>query len=569
MTDARRHPARLAVRAAAASAVLALLVPLLAACAGIPRSGSVITGDEVSQQDPADIEYVVEGPEDGDDVADILEGFIDAFKSSGDYDVARQFLSSTFVNEWEPRESVLLHSGQQDRFVPVSDTAMDYVLTANASVGPDGVYASFTPAPTTLHYEFVQEDGEWRISAAPNGIVLSVGEFNTVFSEHVLYFVDTGGASLVPDLRWFPDGIAATRIVSALLAGPAEWLQGAVTTAFPAGTQLTSPKRVAVDDSTAIVDLTVEALAASEAQRQMMRLQLEASLGRVLSISRTSISVDGTILPVPEPGPGLPQPRIQVDNRPVVLHDGEFGYYANDRVSLIDGLSARMAALQPSAAVLGGGGSVAAALNAQGVWVVRRTGEPLRVDSRPGLVAPGLDSYGYVWSVPAGSPTALVAYEFDGTAYDVGAALPSDARVAAIEVSRDGARLAVLLATPAGPRLLVMAIVRDAGAGNAPVSLGEPVVDSSADTGMAIDLAWVDETSVAVLTSNGTDSSVSTHQVGGRRAELGNTDPAVAIVGGNGETGLRVLGADGVVAARRPSGWQTTQIEAEFIATQR
>jgi hypothetical protein len=566
MRDHRAMTGR--VRAAAAALLMVIVVPLLAACGGIPRDGGVLTGSEVSQQDPGGIEYIVEGPEDGATVEEILRGFVDAFKGSGDYDVARQFLSSEFGNEWDPRESVLVHSGRVS-FLTVSPTAMDYVVSATASVDATGTYRGFASAPSTLHYEFVQQDGEWRISSAPNGIVLSLGTFEAIFGQHVLYFIDTGGSALVPDLRWFPAGTAPTRIVSALLAGPPAWLQGAVATAFPAGTQLTSPKRVAIEGSTAQVDLTVEALAASATQRQLMRLQLEASLGLVPTITTTSISVNGTDLPIADPGPGLPQPRIQVDNRPLVLHDGRFGYYANGQVSMIEGVSDEVVALDPSAVTLGTGGSVAAVLGADGVSIVRRSGDAALLDARAGLVAPSLDNYGYVWSVPADDPTGLRAFGFDGTQYEVTTPLPADARVAAIEVSRDGARLAVLLATPGGPRLLVSAIVRDAGAGNSPTALGEAVVDSSDDSGLAVDLAWVDETTVATLASSGPTSSVAAHQIGGRRVTLGSPDSALEIVGGNSEAGIRVLGEDGVVAARRPSGWQTTQIEAELLATQR
>ncbi|MCW4384987.1 LpqB family beta-propeller domain-containing protein [Salinibacterium sp. SYSU T00001] len=566
MTEFPR-PVRRSRRATGAAVVLALLAPLLAACGGIPYSGDVVTGSEVSQQDPGGTEYIVEGPAEGATAEEILRGFIAAFKSSGDYDVARQFLSSSFLDDWDPRESVLVHNGGSS-IVPVSDTALDYVVTsATASVDSAGTYRQFAPAPATLHYEFVQEDGEWRISAAPGGIVLSQSSFENVFSENVLYFLDTGGAALVPDLRWFPAGTGvATRVVSALLAGPPPWLQGAATSSFPAGTQLSSPKRVAIDGTTAYVDLTSEALEASPLQRQRMRLQIESSLGLITS---TVISVDGTELSIPDPGPGLPQPQLPVDNRPLILHDGSFGYYANGQISLIDGLSEQVAALAPDAATLASGGSAIAVLNAEGVWVVRREGDPALLDARAGLIAPTLDIYGYTWSVPAGSPTALRAFAFDGTAYDVTTALPPDARVAAIEVSRDGARLAILLATPAGPRLMVSAIMRDVNASNAPLGLGVPVVDASLDSGTAVDLAWMDETTVVTLSESGDDTLVLAHQVGGRRESLGSPDSGVQIVGGNGETGLRVLGEDGVVAARRPSGWQTTQITAEFIATQR
>src|SRR5690606_30441567 len=133
----------------------------------------------------------------------------------------------------------------------------------------------------------------------------STSAFEAIFGQHVLFFLDPTSTYLVPDLRWFPSGsTAATRIVSALLVGPPEWLQGAVTTAFPDGTQLTSPKRVAVSGTVAHVDLTVEALATTAAQRQLMRLQLESSLGKVASISSVDITVSDSPFEIGDPGPG-------------------------------------------------------------------------------------------------------------------------------------------------------------------------------------------------------------------------------------------------------------------------
>lgn len=558
-----------AARRLTAVAIACLLGVVLSACASIPHSGPVITGDEVSERELGGTEFVVAGPAAGDSREQILQGFIDAYKSSGDYEVARQFLSSSFVSEWDPRQSVLVRTGSE-RLSVIDETSMHYVISTNASVDAAGIYTPFPDAPATLRYEFVQEDGEWRISSAPDGIVLAGAAFRTIFGQHVLYFLDPSGKNLVPDLRWFPSGTAATRIVSALLAGPPPWLQGAVTTAFPDGTQLTSPKRVGVESTTAIVDLTVEALAADATGRQLMRLQLEASLGRVASISSVSISVNGAPVAIPDATAGLPQAHPQVDSRSLILQGDQFGYYANGRVAPIEQLSDKAVALAPTAATLGSSGTVAAVLGRDGVSLVRASQEaPLLLDTRPGLIAPSLDGYGYVWSVPADQPTAIRAYDFDGEQTDVSVTLPTDARIVSFDVSRDGARAAVLLSTAAGPRLIVAAIIRDPNQAQAPLTLGEPIIDTTGDGGDAIDATWLDEITVATLTNDAGASTVLAHRIGGEHTELGNPAPSVSIVGGNGESGLRVLGADGIISARRGSGWQQTDIEASFIATQR
>ena len=54
-----------------------------------------------------------------------------------------------------------------------------------------------------LTYSFVQENGEWRISGGPDGIVLSQSSFSVVFTERALYFFDPTYTYLIPDVRWF------------------------------------------------------------------------------------------------------------------------------------------------------------------------------------------------------------------------------------------------------------------------------------------------------------------------------------------------------------------------------
>lgn len=553
--------------------LLGALMIILTGCVSIPRSGAVVVGEEISAREGPGVEFDVNGPVPGASQEEILRGFINAFKSSGDYDVARQFLTSGFVDEWDSREGVLVYTGRVS-FLAEGTDSMQYRVTTNAAVDAVGMYTPFPPSPATLQYSFVQEGGEWRINSAPNGIVLAEGTFRAIFAQHVLYFLDPGGASLVPDLRWFPAGTATTtRVVSSLLAGPPRWLQGAVTTSFPDGTKLTSPKRVSVDSRTAMVDLTADALASSPSQRQLMRLQLEASLGRVPSVTSVSVSVNGSALEIPDPGPGLPQSNPRVDNRSLVFVDGQFGFYANGQLAPIESLSKKVAALEPTAAALSSSGTTAAVLGVGGVSIVRASqDQPLLLDARTGLVAPSLDGEGYVWSVPAGEPRGLRAYDSNGNAFDIANSLPPDSRVASIDVSRDSARLAMLLSTPSGPRLLVVAIIRDANAKFAPVSLGDPVIDSVEGADLAIDAAWLDETTIATLTSdNGSDTRVTEFQVGGMRTPLGSPGDAVSIVGGNGESAsLRVLRADGFIAVRRSaSGWQATQTQIDFLATQR
>lgn len=552
--------------------VIALALVLgLAGCGGIPTSGPVQAGQKFDTGTSTDFVFRGFGPEKGASQQQILEGFVKAFSGpQGDYLVARKFLSSSFAKEWDPRKSVFIRTGPPS-YTPVDSVTMDYTFTTAAQVDEFGAYTGTVPGQQTLSFGFVKEKDQWRISQAPPGIVLAESTFHNVFSKHALYFYDLSLHYLVPDQRWFPGGTTATRIVSALLVGPPEWLKGAVVSQFPDGTQLSPGTTVTIDSTVAQVDLTSEAASANERQRQLMRLQLSQSLSTVPGIGSVDVSAAGSLLSIPPLGSDSPESPPGVDSRPLVLATDGFGYYSGGDTAPIEQLSDKVVKLAPLAVTLGSSGTVAAVQAADGVYVVRTGQIPARkLDERRGLIAPSLDDYGYIWSVPASQPGAIIAYDFDGVPHKVTVAAPAGARIVSLEVARDNSRIAMLLQTDSGPHLMIAAIIRDAGEKYVPLSLGTPVLDTVIDATTAIDLAWVDAFSVATLTEENGLDQVAAFDVGGLQSSLGRPDASVAIVGGNsGKSGLRLLGADQLLRVPRGSGWQKTTIKVDLIATQR
>ena len=543
----------------------------LSACTGIPTSSSVVVGPSVDSRIIGGVDFNPPGPIAGASQEQVLRGFIQAFLGpQGDYKVARQFLSSAFASKWDARNGVIVRTGGFS-FTQVDATTMVYSTNTQAVVDASGAYTELTtPQPQSLTFKFVQEQGQWRISQAPNGIVLSEGTFRTIFSPQTLYFLDPALKNLVPDLRWFPSGTAATRIVGALLAGPPPWLQGAVTSVFPDGTQLSPPRVVTVESGVAQVDLSSEALAAKGTERQLMQLQLALSLSGVPSIRSVVMTVNGAPYQVDEAAGNLPAVHPQVDARAIVLQHGKFGYYAAGRVTPLDQLSDEVVRLGPRAATVGSDAQLAAVLGAGGVYAVTAGGGPgTLLDQRAGLIAPALDDYGFVWAAQRGSASSIAVYDASGKAYPLAPTLPADAGIVSMAVSRDGARMAVLLDTEAGSRLVVAAILRDASQGFAPTTLGDPILDVVVAGESPVGVDWADELSVATLTSDAESSSVEEYQVGGPRKILGRPGDAIQVVGSNSVESLRVLGADHVVQVQRGGNWSSTQIEVDFIAGQR
>lgn len=559
------RPRRLGVGILAAGLLVAL-----AACGGIPTSGSVRAGDPFTDEPIGDFVFIPVGPTKDADQQGILDGFIAAFTGpQGDYATAREFLSSDFKKDWDPRQSVLIRTGIPT-FRTIDSTTMEYSFTATAQLDQFGAYTTGAPATQALQFQFVKENGQWRISQAPPGIVLAESTFLTIFSKHALYFYDLSLQYLVPDERWFPGGTTATRVVSALLAGPPEWLKGAVVSQFPDGTRLMPGTTVTIDSTVAQVDLTTEAAAADERQRRLMQLQLAESLSSVSGIASVEVSVAGSLLSIASGGSDMPVAQRAVDSRPLVLADGEFGYLSGGEITPIDQLSAKVQGLEPSAATVGAHGTAAAVLAPGGVYVARTTQAPaLLVDDRAGLIAPSFDDFGYIWSVPAHDPDAVVAFDFEGNAHPVAVSLPAGSTIVSLDVSLDNSRVAILLQSAAGPRLLVAAILRDPAQGYIPTSIGAPVIDALISSETAVDATWVDRFSVATLTSTDGDAFVASFEIGGLEVSLGRPAPAVAIVGGNGRTGLRVLTTDNLLQTPRGSSWQSTSATVDIIATQR
>ncbi|HAM27933.1 MAG TPA: hypothetical protein DCP11_14870 [Microbacteriaceae bacterium] len=564
-------PDRPLLRRALAATLALAVAGALSACVGIPDSGPVNQGLSLSAgSGGANFDFNPEGPEKNASKDTILKGFVAAFTSAtGGYAVAKQFLAPSFVDKWDPRQSVQVRTGAP-RIVQVNDSAIQYSFSSIATVDAFGAYTEATQ-PITLQFGFVKENGQWRISSAPAGIVLSDQTFQRIFTQHALYFLDPENEHLVPDVRWFPRGTAATGIVTALLAGPPNWLKGAAFSRFPDGTQLTDAGSIITpQEGVANIDLTKEALSASARERQLMKAQLSESLRSVANISGVKISVEGTPLQIDDLGTAGPQADTKVDAQALVLRKGEFGYYANGQVAALSGLSRGVVNLAARAATLSSDGASVAVLGAGGVSLLRKgAAATAPIDTRDGLIAPSLDDDGYVWSVPSNQPNAIKAIDAAGTAHAVAAALPADSHIESLEVSRDGARVVILLSTPTGPRLIVAAILRDPDQRQAPVSLKTPIMDVALDDSVAVDATWVDQLTVATLATTADQSSVQSFTIGGQRTSLSVLPSAEAIVGGNGQNGLRILGGDSTIWAYQGSSWQSTGVKVDFIATQR
>ncbi|QCR43863.1 hypothetical protein C1N91_10295 [Curtobacterium sp. SGAir0471] len=558
---------RARLRTLVATALAALTVVALTACAAIPTGGGVRTGQSVKDEAISGFELRPDRPVAGADQTAILRGFVAAGTGAqDDYGTAREFLAKGFAQKWNPRRgvTVLQGSGAIDR---VADRELTYTLTASATVDADGEYTqAVRPTTSTLTFQFVREDGEWRIAYAPDGIILTPVSFESQFQQHALYFFDPTYRYLVPDERWFlARSSTSTRIASALLAGPSDWLKGAVVSAFPEGTQL-SLNAVTIENGSALVDLSSDALRASNDDRVRMREQLSRSLASVASVSSVSITIEGATFSLPEQQGTQARLNPDVDPRPLVDRDDEVGYATtNGRVAELGGdASATIAALDPQSFSLSASGTVAAVGNTSGVVVVRGR-DALRIDATEGLVPPTLDDLGFVWVGRADDTGRVTAYGLGGDPHQVATTLPRG-RMVSFQVSRDSTRALALIETSDGPALYVMAIVRSAD--RTPTGLGSPVRVQAA-TGDAVGAAWVNDSDVVSVGQTETGPEVVRSTVGGQSTTLPKPDgTAASVTGGSGGSVLLRM-SDGTVLQSTGGRWDTTGVTADVLGTQR
>ena len=545
-------------RALAALAV----VGVLTGCVRIPDSGGVSTVAIPDEGDTEALLPVPEGPTVGATPREILIGFLRAGRGpQNSYAVATEYLTDAFAAEWRPNAGVLVSTSA---VVPTeTETGLQVSLEVTAEVDSSGHYdLAGAGSSRQLSFEFTQEDGEWRISAAPDGTGLSPTFFELLFEPVELYYFSPDFEFLVPELRWFlVSRTISNRIVDELIAGQSPLLEsGVLITAVPNG--LERLESVDIESGTATVTLSSDILAVSSATQWRILQQLTASLGSLSDVHSAAVISGGFPADISEVG-GTADRFLQVDPIPVGMLAGEFGSIGESEVRPLDEIGTAIDALGATAASVSRDRSTVAVLTAEGVSRVTADGVELAAAGTD-LIAPTIDPWGYIWTGPEDQLEQLFAVSPDGTPLSIGIGI--EGRVIDVSVSRDGTRVVFAVATDDGSRLVVAGIVRDAS--GAPIAIVESTL-VSIGAGELLDVSWVDGTTIALLLRSGQSTTVSTATLGGRLESLGALENGEQIVGGNGVEGIRVLDSDGVV--HRPSGdssWLDTGLRASFLATQ-
>jgi hypothetical protein len=548
------------------AAVLALCALVLSACGGFPTSGPVVYGNEtgVAGDESQNFAFLPNLPQPGASPAEIVEGFINAGTGPGTdaaWAVAREFLAPEFRGQWNPRASVTVDIAADRIYTESDEGSVDFSYDAVATVDDRGAYERAELAERNFAFQLEQQpDGEWRITEAPDGVVVDRDRFPQVFHRYSVMYFDPTWQYLVPDIRWFPPGNAASSISRALVNEPAsEWLAASVVTAFPEGVAFSV---VVTEGGVARVELSEDAASAGRETLDRMLTQLESSLAGagVLDVEMTTATTPLTAEPVVTRS-------TRVAAAPLVRTENAFGFLAGDEIDPIPGLTEAVLETAPQAVQVAADRDVAAARLGTGE-VVRLHAEAAEVeylDNRAGLTDPTIDPAGNVWTVPRDQPAAVRVYTRSGDVVDITDAWPNATAIGAMALSRDGTRLAATVTASGRTMLWAAGVIRDAD--GLPVALSAPVTLAIVGA-PATGVTWIDDTTVGLLATGDGEATVLEQTVGGPSTSTSAPADSASIAGGNGLSSVRLRTADGTMFVKRGVTWQPTATGVLVLATQ-
>lgn len=479
------------------------ILGLLGGCSAIPTAGPVGTIEATAEAE-TDALFVNNPPppREGASATEALSGFLVAgIGVSENYSVAREYLTPTLSQVWEPEEEITIYRSDPKISSTPTEGQLQLQVEVAGYIDAAGIRRNVGPGTTeTLTVQMEQVQGEWRVAEIPSGIMISAADAENLLQPHELYFYSSSYRYWVPDVRWFVNrqGIA-TNIVQALIDGPAPYLQGAVTSAFPENAAL-AVESVPIESGTATVDFTADIRTATD---NLRRLQMEQQLSVTLTGLNTVNSVElraGQPIPI-EPDPDLVQPELNlaVPSRQVVLSEDELAFFEGGQLISVEDVPS-IAEFDPVDPAMSYDGRNFAFLNEDRTELLATgEGQTVRtVTAGASLTTPSYDPANWIWTAGTSDGRSYIRAIPPGgssnNAVEVLAPWLGNRTISEIRISRDGARALIVAQQSGQSQLLLSGISRSED--GVPKTLSDPVSLNPPGT---IDTAkWVTETSVVV-----------------------------------------------------------------------
>ncbi len=450
---------------------------------------------------------------------EIASGFLDAMTASPiRVDVAKEYLSSSAAEAWDPEASTIIYADK----LPPSDevTRITIPLIDADRIGRSGAWegelSSFDEA---LRFDLTIEDGEYRITNPPDALIVPQPWFNQRFRPTSLYFFDPSGQILVPEPVYLPRGEQlATSLIAGLLAGPGPGREDVVTRSFlPKGLTLRLSVPVSTDG---VADIQLDGTPASQtvAGVDRMMAQLAWTLRQEPLISSFTVTIGEDLVQVPDGGSQYPvdaadqyDPAVQgastdifgIRSGALVVRDGNqlrnvpgpFGDQARELRSAAVNLDATLAA-----GVSADGTTLLTAPSDEGATRIDSAVTTVLTDAVD-LLPPAWDFADRIWLVDRTDTGAEVLVVDGDRTRRISVPSVSGTNVKSFLVSRDGTRFAAVVRGREGDELRIGRIsVNDRGEPSRVTATALLVTDPGLPLRIT-DVAWNSPTSIAVLTA--------------------------------------------------------------------
>jgi len=547
-----------------ASTLLTLSVFALTGCATIPFSSDVQLGSDITKNSSTDFLYFSPyNPPNNASMSELLAGFLSAGTGpQNDYSVAREYLAKNLKTTWIPSQQVVVADSNPEINVSEENSSALVSVHSAAMIDAAGrMTLSLENADHLYSFGFVKEDGQWRISQAPNLTIVSRPVFDVVFKSYALYFFDSQRQYLVPDLRWFPSRAStATRLVNGLIEGPDLWLGDSVVNVIPDGTKL-AVDAVTVTNGVASMDFNGTFLTVSKAVRSQIKAEIDATLGQIAGVRESQISVDRNVQNI---ATFAPKDISTVTVSPLVLTSDSLSSVSANTITQIDSTKLAVSTLRPYDFAVSSDESSAAFVSQSGLHSIRLEtfgAGAVLLDSRADLLAPKFDRQGWLWSVGSKKNTSVQVFSQSGEKNVLQTSSFVARKVLSFSLSPEGARMAAVVETTQGSQVWLFGVIRNKK--GMPVALSQPFVVASAVSG-ASDVSWLDGSKLGLLgkAANGWSQPVE-RVIGGFEQQLAGYQGLRQFVGSSGAR--YALTTKGELLQFRGSTWTPVQLGIQRV----
>ena len=556
---------RLSRRTALTAASLGGL-SVLTGCAGIPGSSqpSSVPRPSMAVANAPIVEP--HPPTAGAGPLEIVSGFLRACTGvHDDFAVARDYLTDSAASQWAPTEECVVHPVQEEPLLTqVGAEEVDLSVWSSARVDSIGTrQQTLDPDTRSVRLRLTEEQGEWRIMNPPNAIIVSETAFDLLFAPITVFFLNPARNALVADQRWFLRNQAARQAITALHAGPAPHLRGAVVSDLSEDLTAELADEEAGESGVLRVSLTSSSGEIDAHRRAHLRTQLEATLLTVPAVTALDVDLEGERLAAdPQRDPVHPHEgaRALGAGPAGVISLDDDGPPGRSLVPALSSVPVRRPVLSST-----GIGAAALTMDRTGLLVTSQDDTiPLReATTGKNLLAPAIDRYGFVWTADADVPgqIRIIRDSIDAAPRIITVPwLQADVQLLAIAVAADGVRVTAVVRQ--GTRLLLAesAVLREPS--SAPKLLTNPLL-SELSLEQVSALCWYSDLSMLIVgTEGGQPTAVIWDAVRGAQ-RVPPLRSGVVTGSGTLESGLILTATeDGAVWQNSGSGWSALDVTA-------